>query len=624
MTSNYTYKPLNEAAKEIRVLCFEPQESEGEILKGRIEHISLLEEPATKYLAVSYTWGDALIRRTISIDGVEISVPVNSEIALRNLHNPTAIQYRLEGSEHAALASDAVMEDGVCRIWLDAVCINQDDLRERAQQVGLMHDVYSKAVAVLVWLGEDPAGIAQPAFESVYELARTGISSLFAAMSNDGNGRGEFVVRREDLPETVDRGHIQALFSLPWFERVWTIQEAVLNEQTVVILGRRSIDYSTVQLACMSLAQRHYNNDAAGGPISGVDLAVYRTKFNRNRAEDPNRLVDLLERMPFFSATEPRDRVYGALGLISDDTTHSIIDPSYTRTLPEVYARATVAGIVCSGLLRALMKAGNVHRPDPEDEMDKEMPSWAIKCHWKWSEELPVRVYSYRDVQECSTDFSQLPDSVEKSGWRVLPLHGVFLGGIISVSRVITMEDFSNHRQMVEMIQSLYLQTSAALPESESEGLGIIIRILWVLCEARYFKLFLGMSDEEEFIEMFMNQLGSFAGLLKIIWDTDYAGFDTEDLHDMLELLDRMLNMGAKGRRFFITHNGILGRGMPTTEPGDLVCELKGGEVPFMLRKEGEFFKLIGDCFADRLDDIFIMGASITDDISSLMTFNLI
>ncbi|XXG98395.1 hypothetical protein Hte_004718 [Hypoxylon texense] len=605
MAGKYTYKPLNEAAKEIRVLCFEPQESDADVLKGSIEHISLLEEPVTKYLAVSYTWGDASIRRTINIDGVEISVPINSEIALRNLHNPTAIQYRLESSEHAALASDAVMEDGVCRVWLDAVCINQDDLQERAQQVGLMRDVYSKAVAVLVWLGEDPAGIAQPAFESVYELTRTGLNSLFAAMSNDGNGRGEFVVRREALPETVDRDYIQALFSLPWFERVWTIQEAVLNEQTIVILGKRCMHYSTIQLACMSLAQRHYNNDAAGGAISGVDLAVYRTKFNRNREEDPNRVVDLLERMPFFSATEPRDRVYGALGLISDDTTHSIIDPSYTRPLSEVYARATVAGIVRSGLLRALMKAANVHRPGPEDETDKVMPSWAIKCHWKWSEELPVRVYSYKDVKECSTDFSQLPDLVEKSGWRVLPLQGVFLGGIISVSRVITMEDFSDHRQMVEMIQSLYLQASAAL--SESEDLALIMRILWVLCEARYFKLFLGMSDEDEFMEWFMNQLVAFAHLLKMIWDSDYADFDTEAPHDMLEVLDRMLNMGAKGRRFFITHNGILGRGMPTAEPGDLVCELKGGEVPFILRKEGEYYKLIGDCFADRLDDLFIM-----------------
>ncbi|KAI6086145.1 heterokaryon incompatibility protein-domain-containing protein [Hypoxylon rubiginosum] len=608
MGENYTYKSLNNASKEIRVLCFEPQESKNAILKARIKHISLLDEPVKKYLAISYTWGDASLRRTICIDGVSVSVPVNSETALSNLHDPTAIRDVHEGSD-SERRRRALTSDGVCRVWLDAVCINQEDLDERAQQVGLMRDIYSKAAAVLVWLGEDSAGVARPAFESVSELVRIGFNSLVTGRSEDGHGRGEFVTRPEALPETVDRGHIAALFSLPWFERVWTIQEAVLNENTIVVLGKYFIDYGSIQLASMCLAQRHYNDPARGGSIPGVDLAVFRSKFKSANEDNPNYLVELLERMPFFSATEPRDRVYGGLGLVSDDKIHSIIDPSYTRPLAEVYARATVAGIVSSGLLRALTKATNVHRPDPEDDADKDMPSWAIKCHWKWSEELPVRIYSYKDVGDCSTDFSQLPDLMEKSAWRVLPMQGVFYGGIISVSPIITMEDFSTHKKMVEMIQSLYVNTSAALPETE--GLDIIVRILWALCEVRYVKLLLGISDEEQFIEWFKDQLGSFAHLLITIWDTDYADFDTEVPHDMLKALEGMLLMGAKGRRFFITHNGILGRGTPETQPGDLVCELKGGEVPFILREEGEFYRLIGDCFADRLQDMFLMVSRI-------------
>ncbi|KAI1769469.1 heterokaryon incompatibility protein-domain-containing protein [Hypoxylon sp. FL1150] len=603
MLENYAYKPLNKASKDIRVLCFEPQETSTTRLKGRIEHISLLKEPVKKYLAISYTWGDATICRTISVDGIDVSVPINSETALRNLHNTAAIRNINQGpdSERQGLASDAVMENGVCRVWLDAVCINQGDLEERAQQVSLMRDIYAKASVVLVWLGEDSAGIAYPAFKSVSELVRVGLNNLLRSRSDDGHGRGEFVTRPEALPETVDRGHIQSLFSLPWFERVWTIQEAILNPKTMVVFGRYFIDYGSIQLASICLAQRHYNDSDRGGSIPGVDLAVFRSKFKSANEDNPNYLVELLERMPFFSATEPRDHVYGALGLISDDTIHSIIDPSYTRPLAEVYARATVAGIVSSGLLRALTKAANVHKRDPDNENDKDMPSWAIKCHWKWSEELPVRIYSYRDVQDCNTDFSYLPGLVEKSGWRVLPMRGVFYGGIISASPVITKEDFGTHRRMVEMIQSLYLETSAALPELEN--LEIIMRILWALCEARYIKLLLGISDEEQFIEWFQDQFGSFALLLKTIWVTDYADFNMEAPHDMLGALESMLHMGAKGRRFFITHNGILGRGPPTTQAGDLVCELKGGEVPFILREEGEFYRLVGDCFADRLQD---------------------
>ncbi|OAG05795.1 HET-domain-containing protein, partial [Paraphaeosphaeria sporulosa] len=38
-------------------------------------------------------------------------------------------------------------------IWIDAICINQDDTLEKGKQVSLMSEIYRKAIQVNVWLG---------------------------------------------------------------------------------------------------------------------------------------------------------------------------------------------------------------------------------------------------------------------------------------------------------------------------------------------------------------------------------------------------------------------------------------------------------------------------------------
>lgn len=40
-------------------------------------------------------------------------------------------------------------------LWIDAVCINQDDIEERAAQVAIMRLIYTQADRVIIWLGVD-------------------------------------------------------------------------------------------------------------------------------------------------------------------------------------------------------------------------------------------------------------------------------------------------------------------------------------------------------------------------------------------------------------------------------------------------------------------------------------
>jgi hypothetical protein len=86
------------------------------------------------YVALSYTWGDASVTREIFVDDIPVSVTVNLYAALLQLRDHSRVRQGF-------------------RIWVDALCINQADLVERAVQVARMKEIYERAWHVVVWLG---------------------------------------------------------------------------------------------------------------------------------------------------------------------------------------------------------------------------------------------------------------------------------------------------------------------------------------------------------------------------------------------------------------------------------------------------------------------------------------
>ncbi|OAL44908.1 hypothetical protein IQ07DRAFT_463725, partial [Pyrenochaeta sp. DS3sAY3a] len=95
-------------------------------------------------------------------------------------------------------------------IWVDFVCINQDDHAERKQQVELMYRLYAKAEKVVAYLGDEADGS-----ENVPAILEH-IGSAFTQSINEfGESQGEKFIRP------------------PWFIRVWIMQEALAAKQLV-------------------------------------------------------------------------------------------------------------------------------------------------------------------------------------------------------------------------------------------------------------------------------------------------------------------------------------------------------------------------------------------------------
>lgn len=126
----YESTPLNTEANEIRLLTLHSGTFADDI-RCSLTKVSL--DVEIDYEALSYTWGDAEKFEPIFVDNKVFSATVNLEAALRNLQQ--TIEPR--------------------RPWVDAVCINQQDVLEKNQQVSRMREIYHAARRVCVWLGDD-------------------------------------------------------------------------------------------------------------------------------------------------------------------------------------------------------------------------------------------------------------------------------------------------------------------------------------------------------------------------------------------------------------------------------------------------------------------------------------
>lgn len=142
---NYSrYLPLDHARKEIRLATLHGGAEESEIVFS-LKYISLADPRGNIWECLSYCWGDLGDTRTVYFQYEDRSEDGGIEVA----RQPFTVRVCLE----SALRSLRPVEK--CRVmWIDALSIDQSNLVECGQQVGLIREVYARADWVAVWLGE--------------------------------------------------------------------------------------------------------------------------------------------------------------------------------------------------------------------------------------------------------------------------------------------------------------------------------------------------------------------------------------------------------------------------------------------------------------------------------------
>ena len=231
----YQYEPLCEP-RAFRLVTLHSG-SHRALLKCSVKNYTLDDSP--EFQALSYTWGSPYPDEDGDSDGEKRS---------RGLELPTR-SCNLDCSEGYLLVMSNLLDalyqlrdnDSDLQLWIDAICINQSDVRERTSQVTLMGDIYHAAEAVIVWLGPededakcavDLQGRFAPAIRRLFDQDR--VEDLIGYSFNAIEFCEEFGIRQTSLEEWECYANFHRR---TWFGRTWIIQEITLAKQIHVACG---------------------------------------------------------------------------------------------------------------------------------------------------------------------------------------------------------------------------------------------------------------------------------------------------------------------------------------------------------------------------------------------------
>lgn len=390
-TSEFQYKPLRNPSNTIRLL---------KVTKGRrftnnvqcvLRDVEL--EKAGRFTALSYTWGKPTKTHTIRLanfnhEGEGSNHPRKSS-GFRGLfrtpkptyYNFGVTQNLFEMLHHLHHMAAKMPEGRVEWFWIDAICINQQDLFERASQVPVMGKIYSSACWVAVWLGGFDCG-CKARDQNCSCLSRRELETAFkwSYFINDACRR--LNVHEMDLPETPEflpSEHVSRsltrLFSRRWFSRMWIFQEVTLpldHRRVIAFCGTEGISFSCLLQVSQYFRKLDHDHELLSdhevlarmkSVFQVSSLCSSRDNMTKMRAVTlaigERFAFTLMSTSGMFDCTDDRDRLYGLYGFIENIHTIPSLKPDYTKPVDEIYLEAARFIVESTGTLMLLSAAPN-------------------------------------------------------------------------------------------------------------------------------------------------------------------------------------------------------------------------------------------------------------------------
>lgn len=567
------YNVLDSTRKEIRILDLEPGQHSSQI-RCNIRHISLLSRPVTAYEAVSYVWGDSNASFEIHCNGSQIRVPRNTGIVLRGLRH----------------------KDKSRTVWIDAVCINQLDKIEREEQVAMMGDVYTLAFRTVIWLGGNNID-----FEDTLDSIR-GVLDHMRTETDDFHNLKDVVSNETGFLQADDSKNLRAyldalipLYSRPWFQRLWVVQEAALSSNCVCVCGSYDISWLDVARVAVWLKVKiPQSHGTARLDCPGIDNAVVIWQYSERDygIYGPGKpqyfsLGNLLANSRHFAATNPRDKVYGLLGLtrwsaMGQQLPLEII-PDYGKGVVYVYCQATRLAIKEKETLDVLRYVQNSEGEPPQGADD--FPSWVPR----WNSRSTAS-HATPLAKLFSADQGQKLVLIDHGDPTSLSLHGISVDCVARVSHTIQEQNFQSDDGLCQLFYSLH--------ELSSNHLRYPTRKL--LIQAIGFTLIAG-TLEKHLLDKSSTAVQGIITLLEHIdlWLTSPNRNIQQNIisEDIRSQYLNALSRACTSRRFFTTRKGYIGLGPSTLQTDDNICILFGGRTPYVLRPHGQSYTLIGECY---------------------------
>lgn len=582
----YQYRPL-ENRRTIRLLELHPTgESSGRsTVRCSIRHASL-DDSELEYYALSYTW-EGERTASMSIDDKSVRITVNLERALRRLRTNLLSCCNVMCTCRADGPLAGVVETTFtwpALLWVDAVCINQDDIQERNKQVQQMRDIYGGAKEVVVWLGEEFDGTVS-AIRLLY-----GFADLYMYPVEDARKLLSHVIQSEHFQDAWIA--LGKFLHQSWWNRIWVIQEIVMARKATMICGEWAICWEDVRKAslCFRLCSIYIDEVMEATCLSGQpsyfeDFMSGQTNLNvmqmlklfmGSNMISPGQDVfcSLLQTARNFSATDPRDKIYGLFGICERPGANHGLQVNYGLGVCELYMQTAKCIYELSNTLDFLGLVERQNSQNPHRSADNlNLPSWTPD----WTVPTNMRSLLGEGVKPKKR-------SIQNPNPRGFPEHFSFSGNSTASckfnlhEKTLTVTGFVV--DTIENIESRLKDLDSRISLEGATRYGP--RICWR-----------PPSPEEAFVwdDFWQSRLDLRHPHKEQVTDnpdvvTECTASDDSANWSSVPRLD-LLCFASKARR-------LLGLADSEIQHGDSICALFGAKVPYILRKQDDRWYLVG------------------------------
>ncbi|KAF1848773.1 HET-domain-containing protein [Cucurbitaria berberidis CBS 394.84] len=283
-----------------------------------------------EYEALSYTWScsaDPVIAHELSATPSTMKIRANLALALRYLR----------------------YLDKPRNLWIDAICINQNDISERNREISRMRDIYSLATRTILWVGGETSDSAKAL--ATLEYFGEQVECLGGGQCADTPGTTQLGWFQTDCELPYDEqtwSSLVAFFQRPWFTRVWVLQEAILGgERCVIQCGKDTALFYSLRKTMLVMAR----NTTVPAALRSL-LSSYRPGLLPSSIRS---FAGLVSWTRDHHCTDPRDKIYGILGLVSPSIAQGITT-NYLLPTSRIYERAFLSCVLSTGRLHLLQQ----------------------------------------------------------------------------------------------------------------------------------------------------------------------------------------------------------------------------------------------------------------------------
>ncbi|CAF3511544.1 unnamed protein product [Fusarium graminearum] len=609
-THEVIYTPLNGTRHEIRLLTLHPDAEEHNQICCTLSHAELKPSKSSDfpaYEALSYVWGKPNFSELILLNDQDFFITPSLKYALSCLRYKT--QPRV--------------------LWVDALCINQSDILERNHQVSLMREIYSKCQRDIAWL--DPVvGVAfksddiynDPKLAQMETSIRKGMELMHTIVEKDYNTLGQLFGAYHDggyILEYNEEICLRDLFDMPFlWKRLWVMQELSLAPNLVMMCKGAELGWDSMSallkdqpyMDAFHMMDSHaYNLPNWSDMFDRIKLIEDQRRLFSKPGLVDSKLMDVLTRFREVESTDPRDRIYGLLGLVTDD--HGI-HADYTKSVQDLYRETTISLINMSGNLDILCQnpfensAGHKALQQLEDAM----PSWVAEFNSRHGD-CAEFIFAQRDIFNAGFKTCETPCRLLGTRSDILIVRGVILGAVGPILQV-KCQDYSA-RDMLKLYFSeeailkpkslTYAPTFGAKKLTSGETCSRAFwRTLAKDCTLPPRMRRLRSNEVRSLDKVNMEKLSDetmiTVNTICVEYDLyrdrslfskclgnvlDYSGIESK--FSTLSVGNPYGHYATKDHMFVVTKNGLYVLARPYVEEGDVVAVLDGGKVPMILRK---------------------------------------